>query len=187
MMPCQLIIFIKQFDVVSGHFVTYTLDLSIACRVIVEIRDLMILVIVQNATPNIIPPHWANICVLDWIKYDYTPGPGLIFSGFSVMGHYYCMMTSSIGNIFRVTGHLCGEFTGHGWIPRTMASDASFDVFFDLRLNKWLSKQSWGWWFKTPSRPLWRHCNGSIRSSFNDIIFIITITLEIYQGIRPVK
>ena len=36
----------------------------------------------------------------------------------------------------------------------------SYDVFFDLRLNKRLSKQSWGWWFKTPSHPLWRHCNG---------------------------
>ena len=35
----------------------------------------------------------------------------------------------------------------------------SFDVFFDLRLNKQLSKQSWGWWFATPSCPLWRHCN----------------------------
>ena len=67
-------------------------------------------------------------------------------------------MTSSNGNIFRVTGHLCGEFTGPRWIPRTKASDASFDVFFDLRLNKRLSKQSWGWWFETLSRPLWRHC-----------------------------
>ena len=35
----------------------------------------------------------------------------------------------------------------------------SFDVFFDLRLNKRLSKQPWGWWFETPSRSLWRHCN----------------------------
>ena len=26
-------------------------------------------------------------------------------------------------------------------------------------LNKRLSKQSWGWWFETPSRSLWRHCN----------------------------
>ena len=34
-----------------------------------------------------------------------------------------------------------------------------FDVFFDLRLNKWLSKQSLGWWFETISRPLWRHHN----------------------------
>ena len=35
----------------------------------------------------------------------------------------------------------------------------SFDVFFDLRLNKRLGKQSWGWWSETPSRSLWRHCN----------------------------
>ena len=28
----------------------------------------------------------------------------------------------------------------------------SFNVFFYLRLNKRLSKQSWGWWFETPSR-----------------------------------
>ena len=35
----------------------------------------------------------------------------------------------------------------------------SFDVFFDLRLNKRLSTQSWGWWFETPSSPLWRHSN----------------------------
>ena len=27
-------------------------------------------------------------------------------------------------------------------------------------LNKLLSKHSWGWWFETPSRSLWRHCNG---------------------------
>ena len=35
----------------------------------------------------------------------------------------------------------------------------SFDVFFDLRLNKRLRKQSWGWWFETPSRSSWRHSN----------------------------
>ena len=37
----------------------------------------------------------------------------------------------------------------------------SFHVFFDLRLNKQLIKQSWGWWFETLSRPLWRHRNGA--------------------------
>ena len=31
----------------------------------------------------------------------------------------------------------------------------AFDVFFDLRLNKWLSKQCQGWWFETPSRTSW--------------------------------
>ena len=69
------------------------------------------------------------------------------------------MMTSSNGSIFRVTGPLCGEFTGPRWIPLTKASDAELCVFFDLHLNKQFSKQSWGWWFETPSRPLWRHCN----------------------------
>ena len=47
-----------------------------------------------------------------------------------------------------------GEF--HAQRPVT----GSFNVFFDLRLNKWLSKQSWYWWFEMLSRPLWRHCNG---------------------------
>ena len=32
-------------------------------------------------------------------------------------------------------------------------------MFFYLRLNKWLSKQWWGWWFETLSCPLWRHRN----------------------------
>ena len=36
----------------------------------------------------------------------------------------------------------------------------SFDVFFDLLPKKRLSKQSWGWWFETPSRSLWRHHTG---------------------------
>ena len=43
---------------------------------------------------------------------------------------------SSNGNIFRVTGPLCGEYTAQRPVTR------SFDVLFDLRLNKRLSKQS---------------------------------------------
>ena len=39
------------------------------------------------------------------------------------------MMTSSNGSIFRVTGHLCGEFTGDRWIPHTKASDAELWCF----------------------------------------------------------
>ena len=74
----------------------------------------------------------------------------------------WSMMTSSNGSIFRVTDHLCGEFTDHWWIPCTMPVTRSFDVFFDLRLNKRLSKQSWGRWFETSSRSLWRHCNANM-------------------------
>ena len=46
------------------------------------------------------------------------------------------MKQSSNGNIFRVIGHLYGEFTGHRWIPVTKANDPEIDVFFDLGLNK---------------------------------------------------
>ena len=65
------------------------------------------------------------------------------------------MMMSSNGNIFR-------------WpFVRNSPVTLRFDVFLDLRLNKRLSKQPWGWWFETPSRTLWRHRNGHlyIRSS----------------------
>ena len=71
----------------------------------------------------------------------------------------YDMMTSSNGNIFRVTGPLCGEFTGPGEFPTQRPVTQSFDVFFDLRLNRRLSKQPWGWWFETLSWSLWRHRN----------------------------
>ena len=46
-----------------------------------------------------------------------------------------------------------------GEFPTQRPVTRSYDVFFELCLNKWLSKQSWGWWFKTLSRPLWRHRN----------------------------
>ena len=46
-----------------------------------------------------------------------------------------------------------------GEFPAQRPVTQSFDAFFDLRLNKRLSKQSWGWWLETPSRPLWRHHN----------------------------
>ena len=46
-----------------------------------------------------------------------------------------------------------------GESPTQRPVTRSFDVFFDLPLNKRLSKQSRGWLFETLSRPLWRHCN----------------------------
>ena len=49
-----------------------------------------------------------------------------------------------------------GTSPGPGEFPAQRPETRSFDVFFDLRLNKRLSKQSWGWWFKTLSHPIWR-------------------------------
>ena len=79
------------------------------------------------------------------------------------------MMTSSNGNIFRVTGPLCGEFTGPGEFPTQRPVTRSFDVLFDLRLNKRLSKQPWGWWFETPARSLWRQRNGVRKANIGDV------------------
>ena len=52
-----------------------------------------------------------------------------------------------------------GNWPVPGEFPTQRPVTWSFDVFFDLRLNKGLSKQCCGWWFETLSRPLWRHRN----------------------------
>ena len=81
-------------------------------------------------------------------------------SGDELLCKNISMTTSSNGNIFvRVTGPLCEEFTGPGEVPAQWSVTRSFDVFFDLRLNKRLSKQPWGGWFETPPWLLWRQCN----------------------------
>ena len=49
-----------------------------------------------------------------------------------------------------------------GEFPTQRPVTRSFDAFFDLRLNKRLSKQWRGWWFETSSRSLWRHCNEGV-------------------------
>ena len=46
-----------------------------------------------------------------------------------------------------------------GEFPTQRPVTRSLDCFFDLHLNKPLSKQSWGWLFETPSRSSWRHWN----------------------------
>ena len=59
-----------------------------------------------------------------------------------------------------------GEFPAQRPVTRI------FDVFFDLCLNKRSSKQSWGWWFETLSRPLWRHCNDRVCRRTTDVASI---------------
>ena len=55
---------------------------------------------------------------------------------------------------------LCaGNSPVNGEFPTQRPVTRSFDVFFNLCVNKRVSKQSWGWWFETRSRSLWRHCN----------------------------
>ena len=85
---------------------------------------------------------------LDAISSWMTPGLSQISWWRHQMESFSVLLVICAGN-----SPVPGEF--HAQKPVTR----SFDVFFDLRLNKRLSKQSWGWWFETLSCPLWRHCN----------------------------
>ena len=96
---------------------------------------------------------------------------------------------------FRVTGLLCGEFTGDRWIPRTKASDAELwyflwslpeqtGVFCDLRPNQQLSNQWRRWWFETLPRSLWRHCNATSMQNMPPCMPDIT---NIYWHSKPLK
>ena len=64
------------------------------------------------------------------------------------MGTFSALLALCAGN-----SPVSGEFTAQRPVTR------SFNIFFDLRPNKRLSKQSRCWWFEMPSRPLWRHYN----------------------------
>ena len=64
------------------------------------------------------------------------------------MEAFSALLTLCVGN-----SPVTGEFPAQKPVTR------SFDVFFDLHLNKPLAKQSWGWWFEKPPGSLWRHCN----------------------------
>ena len=65
-----------------------------------------------------------------------------------------CMMTSSNENIFRVTGPCEGNSPINGEFPSQRPVTRSFDVFFDLRLNK----------------RTWKDCQGMPRVVFNLLI-----------------
>ena len=73
---------------------------------------------------------------------------GRFFYTLSALTPFSALLALCAGN-----SPVTGEFPSQRPVTRGLG------VFFDMRLNKRLSKQSWGLWFETPSRPLWRHCN----------------------------
>ena len=79
-------------------------------------------------------------CDLDpvgtWYALFFSAATLPLGRGFVVINGIFNMMTSWNGNLFRVAGPLCWEFTGDRWIPHTKASDAELWCFL------WYS--SWG-------------------------------------------
>ena len=51
-----------------------------------------------------------------------------------------------------------------------------FSFFFYL--NKRLGKQSWGWWFETLSRSLWRHCNDKDVKAWYEMKMYVSVSYE---------
>ena len=68
-----------------------------------------------------------------------------------------------------------------GEFPAQRPVTQSFDVSFDLRLNTRLSKQWWGWWFETPSCPLWRYCNNPCVLDL--FYYILLVWAPFYQSL----
>ena len=96
------------------------------------------------------------------------------------------MMTSSNGNILRVTGHLCGEFAGHRRISLTKASDADLWCFLWSApwINGWVNNREAGALIETASRSFW--CHGwicSVDSGYNAMQYI-TLVITHYDDIE---
>ena len=89
---------------------------------------------------NHIPTWRKNILVSAWWRHQ--------------MKTFYALLAICAGN-----SPVTGEFPSQRVVTR------NFDIFFDLRLNKRLSKQSRCRWFETPSRSLWRHGNDETNSA----------------------
>ena len=86
-------------------------------------------------------------------------------SSFRILDWTCCYRLSDLCSYIE---YFTGEFQASqlivaGEFPTQRPVTRSFDVFFDLRLNKRLNKQSWGWWFETPSCRSWRHSNADPR------------------------
>ena len=76
-----------------------------------------------------------------------------------------------------------GNSPAIGEFPEQRPVTRGFDIFFDLRLNKRLSKQWWGWWLETQSCPLWRHRNGCCAACFISLPVLPYIGSLVHAGL----
>ena len=118
---------------------------------------------------------WTNIYPIHWRIYAAKGEDELKCVGFVYHCHAGCftgVLSTANARLFQswwrhqmetfsaLLAICAGNSPVLGEFPTQRPVTRSFDVFFDLRLNKRLSKQWWGWWCETLSRPIWRHSNG---------------------------
>ena len=94
-------------------------------------------------------------------------------NGFFVFS--WCHQMETLSMLLAIcTGNspISGEFSAQRPVTRALM------FFFDLSLNKRLSKQSSGWWFETPSRLLWCHCNVQMIYIMTDVVILLKSKIE---------
>ena len=110
---------------------------------------------------------WIDVCrfcsrplgLLHWHCSNHTIAPALtkqpwgVFAKWAKFGRWRHQMET-----FSALRALCADNSPVN-SPHKGQSRRALMVSLICALNKRLSKQSWGWWFETPSRSLWRHCN----------------------------
>ena len=116
-------------------------------------------------------PEWLNTNI--WKIYFFPlfycmPSPVSVSIQSGAKSFYgKIMMVSSNGNIFCINGPSLLVISG--FLSQRPVTQ-SFDVFFDLRLNKWLSKQSRCQWFEMPLHSLQCHCSRCIKNSNKNVV-----------------
>ena len=110
----------------SLTFIPYSMSLKLHADAVVEIFQIMILTTKIFMAPYSSPMDARKQNLTVWDEYLFVISrPQTRFNTKNILPCIRIrMMTSSNGNCFRVTGHLCGDFPGPRWIPRTKASDA---------------------------------------------------------------
>ena len=107
---------------------------------------------ILSATTNLMLAGSFITSILDFGKSAKRCHKRLLVIGITLWRHQMATFSALLG--------LCeGNSPVTGELPSQRLVTRRFDVFFDLRLNKQSSKQSWGWWFETPLCPLWRRYN----------------------------
>ena len=151
------------------HIVHYTTDINCCC-------------FCPIASYN----HWI-ISILMIHPYEFC----FAFLGFLMVAFTHISWWRHEMKLFSTLLTLCaGNSPVTGEFPSQRPVTRSFEVFFDLRLNKWLSKQSRGWCFETPSRPSWRHCNDSKPKLYVNILrftvwsTLLQVVLLFYTAMR---
>ena len=131
----------------------YRIHISAFLKMKNNLLNLLFTVVVVSATYPILWSISMHDDVITWKHFPrYWP---------LVWGIHRWPVNSPRKGQWRVSALLaiCVWTSVTGEFPTQRPVTRSFVVFVDLRLNKRLSKQSWGWWFETPCRSPWRHCN----------------------------